>query len=252
MSYSSFQEFSKVVVKDFIQNVVLIDDMASFEIKKEPESLVVPTKKKRRVEKRIDDTEHVQTSIDSAHSLNAHEITQSFLENGLLCTVIKPTSLEKIESIALVADKADVVILDWKLNLISEDKSKSLEEDYTNDALELLNKIIDRDIKNSPRLRVIVVYTGETLISVYESIRNLLRAKRIKVEIEDSKGLCCGNDNLRIKIIGKKILNKSKNCCDESELPDVVLSEFSKMTDGLLPSFVLHAFSSIRKLSSFF
>ncbi|MCP4131006.1 MAG: hypothetical protein GY754_08510 [bacterium] len=247
MGYKTFQEFTKNIVKEFIQTVVFVDDKAyefpsGSSIGPIATEVDEPEKKKREV---VDEKEEdkIKEPILSRpdHSLHVAELVKAFTSSGVVCSVINPKFDNIYELIPTIATKADVVVLDWEFEMLGAGNG------YPEDpALDIILKIIKNDEKDFPRLRLILIYTTEIIEDVAEKTVNAVEANGTKFTHKEEDLLAYANESLRIRIIGKKGFGKDKNKYDEEELPEIIFEEFAKMADGLLPSLVLKSFSTIR------
>ncbi len=139
--------------------------------------------------------------------------------------------------IMTVGENADAVILDWVL----------FDSQGGERTLELIERIVDSSVAESGRARLIVVYTAEpNLIDIERDIR-----KRLKLEEEipaNTLTIMCGGT--RICIYGKSGIRPARIGDDRlkapSELADVVISEFTEMTKGLLSNVAMKSITAVR------
>ena len=92
-----FIEQSKEIANNFIQNIVFIDDKA-----------------------------YKEDSTNNAFS--ALDVSNAFAKTGKICAIYAPKSVSDIDSYDVILKKADVVILDWYLN-IERDEEQQLDPD---------------------------------------------------------------------------------------------------------------------------
>ena len=227
-----FFETSKVVANQFLQNIVFIDDKA-----------------------------FIQPG-NSNHDFNAFKISQVFAESQKVCAVYKPSKLLDIDNLAELAKKADVTVLDWQIN-IEQDKVENEEEDAVDDdprgphTKRIIKSILTDPLTGHGSLKLIVIYTGETdLNGITDEVYNDLITNEIK---KVDKQTC------QIKTENAKILITAKPDPEENgepkfkhtpelnhfvvtyeELPFFILTEFSKMTSGLLSDFALNSLTVLR------
>jgi len=233
---NDFLKLSSQIADDFIQNIVFIDDKAYSGIEE----------------------------IDNQHDFDAQEITKLFARKKKICSVFQPETETDISLFSDMAIKADVTVLDWQIIIQDQsDISKgSGEEDADDDDIRgVYTKKIISDLLSSEgkqnSLKLVLIYTGETdLIGITQEILEYLATKSIpgfNVAPDDE---CC------IQSLSCKILVRAKSNGGEErgkhnpallgkqvsyvDLPEFIINEFTKMTNGLLPNFALQSLSVIR------
>lgn len=233
-----FFENSKDVANKFIQSIVFLDDRAY---------------QKNNV-----------NGQNNVHDLDAHEISKFFAKEKKICAVYDPETVLDIEDFKSIAEKADVVILDWFINInIEPQEQENAEDDAEEDDVRgiytldiILNLIKENDAES---LKIIVVYTGETnLLEIVESITAL--DNKIQIYADDVCKVSIGNITILVRA-------KSNNQEGEDnrfdhlqglksmvlkyrELPDFILMEFTKKTSGLLSNFALLSLATLRHNTS--
>lgn len=238
---SEFMEYSKEVITDFLQTVVIVDDEAFF-VKKEKvtkeEAEDLQNKFKGRISKENSKT---RRNPDEKHELDAKKLSDKFAEVGLLCTTLRPND-EEIGRYEPVLKKADIVILDWKL--------KSEEPDGKT-AKKLIKSIIqDIDGNTQKSLRNIVIYSGESnLQEKIESVKSYLHNEIGKPSASDDYLL--HYDYLQIKIYAKKATQRAPQdnsiLKSEEELVDAIIVDFTNQVAGLVPNMALQSLAELRK-----
>ncbi|MDO3643494.1 response regulator receiver domain [Mucilaginibacter sp. L3T2-6] len=236
---SLFFNKSKAVADDFMQSVVFLDD---------------------RVYQRNGNEQ------DAIHDLDAFELTKTFAAKKKICAVYDPQSKSDIENFKTIASKADVVVLDWFIEIEENDAVvENLEEDDEADAEDqtvrgtYTKEIIENIVKiNNDGLKVVLVYTGETdLEGIATEIHNTIPAstldtvncqvdyKKIKILVRAKSNNEDGEDNrfTHIPHLRDKVIKYE-------ELPEFLLSEFTKLTEGLLSNFALKSLSTLRANTS--
>lgn len=260
---SDFFQKSKIVVEEFLQSVVIVDDRA-FYIKTEDESLpdtvITPDpfpeigiadrgKKARKAPVDVEPSEF--ETEDDTHNLDAKSIVDSFAKKGIVCAVIEPSEGDMsslTETVLKLTLRTDIVVLDWSLG---QDKGKKV--------LEILKTIVASDTKNPQQLRLIIIYTANPKITdVSDQIKALLNevSKKVGELGEDFKvgefdeGFTFEALSVRIVIYAKQearipeIYDAHK--VSFPELADRITSEFTFMTYGLVSNTVLKSLSRIR------
>lgn len=224
----TFEEITIGVVDRFIQNVLFVDDKAYQKENKE-------------------------------NAFDAEEISKLFAKAGKMCTVYAPISECDICSCSSLFAKSDVIVLDWYLNIktnkdgIDEEADADIDEPRGYYTKYLIEEIV-ADAKDE-KLKLVIVYTGETdLRGITEEIYDV--AKQYG---SFTYGDCrVFSPNVTILVCAKysgeeqfKHLEDLKTKVVRYEdLPNFLMSEFSKQINGILPNFALSAISSIREQTS--
>lgn len=233
-----FFEASKKIANDYLQSIVFIDDKAY-------ENL----------------TDGQGPNIN--HDFNALKVSEAFAKKNKICAIYRPTQKSDIDFLSLIAQKADIVILDWfihidKTIIQNEEEEDDVVDDHRGSfTLDLISKIICSDSQSG--LKIIMVYTGDTdLPGITEAIRCRLLKDNIKITTSENCRII--SDSLIVSIIYKSkggdenpfkynpdLKEKVKTY---EELPEVLLNEFTNLTAGLLSNFALKALTEIRNNSS--
>jgi len=236
------------IALDFLHSVVLIDDRvfvpsaAEEAIATEPlEELQAPGRRGAApVEESDASPKTAGTSTD--HPLNAKPLIDRFAEQGLVCAVLRADSDDDIKRTGKAAQRADIVVLDWKINAV-----------YGDTTLQLIRDIVgsgDRD-----RLRLIAIYTGEnTLNDISTRVRDELDAivgNKYQHKKDDLYAVTRGP--VRIVVYAKAdtmLPTEDEKLHDRitgpHELPDRLLAEFAQMTSGLVSNVALDALARLR------
>lgn len=231
---SNFFIKSKEIANDYIESVVFLDDRA-YNVEPGEQSDV--------------------------HNLNATKISSLFAKEKKICAFYDPDSASDIEDFKEISQKADIVILDWFIDLEEED-SGSDDDDATDDDIrgkytkEVISSIINKTDNNS--LKLILVYTGETnLNEIVEEIAvldktSILNEEHCEILIDNIKILVRAKSNNEDKPDErfKHILNLKDKVLNYSDLPNFILEEYTKMTAGLLSNFALLSLTTLRKNSN--
>lgn len=269
----TFEEYCIAAARQFLQTALVIDDRA--ELGKEAEDLDEPKTAVRQerapLRRRSSPAEELtppaapsathgddssegsegvsgasiqdrETADDdvSAASLNAKVLTDAFLTNEVICGVHKPTAGEESVPLAVKAAKrADIVVVDWYLQNKSSAKAKAI-----------IKGILKADVQERGRLRLVAIYTSEpgratvaedlwTALDEDEELSGRLSldgtticSLDTRICIVNKEGTPVGADLLRVR---------------ESDLPDYLLREFVKLTDGLLANFAVSAVAAVRR-----
>lgn len=220
-----FINLSKKIVNNFIQSIVFIDDKA---YKKD----------------------------STSNAFSALDVSNIFAQSGKICAIYAPKSISDIKSYNTILNKADVVIIDWYLDLKNEEnQDEDADADNDDPRGEFTLKLISDLLSQIGTLKLVIVYTGETdLFEITDSIY-----QKVDQNIFH-KGDC------DIKSLNSKILIRAKSQNSENQfahhpelkdkivpyesLPTLIVSEFAELTNGLISNFALSSISAIRNNTS--
>lgn len=228
-----FMQFSKDIAKQFLHTIVFVDEQAHFKKTELPEQLTTPG----RGIKPVESTNSIEISKQQTHDLNAKEVMDTFASEGMICTVLKPDASEKfpLGNAIEAAKRADAIILDWEIH-----------NDKGNKALEIIQRIVEDDLEHCPRLRLILIYSGEpNIIGISEKVGNCLGSGYKKAgEFTFIRG------HLRIAIFSKEH-TKVRDTYEHrvipiNRLPDLLAEEMAQITAGILSNVALKSISILR------
>lgn len=189
---------------------------------------------------------------DLVHPLDLASLTDGFANNGIVCgplvpsrTAIpdNPASVRDgafIERACKLAETADIMIVDWFLS-----------KGNASTSVKIITEIIKKDFGLGGRVRLICVYTGvKSLESVKDSLRDALNGSDFVKDVgtfedDDSSRLSIKLKNSRIVFVNKPISGNAEHIA-ERDLATALLEEFSKLINGLLPSFAAASIGAIR------
>ena len=139
---TEFFERSKAIANDYIQSIVFLDDKAYQEESSE---------------------EFKQ------HDFKASEVTKIFAQKSKICAVYKPYQASDLDDFKIIANKADIVILDWQINLNAQVEIENSEEDEDDEprgvyTVPIIKNLLFDGDKLKDSLKLIVVYTGDYTI----------------------------------------------------------------------------------------
>ena len=231
----AFFDSSKLVADRFLQNIVFVDERA-----------------------------FVDNDGNQQHSFNAKIVSEAFAKKQKLCTIFAPSSQEEVEQSLPMLLKADVDVIDWNLDFenleaVAQAEAADDGEDADQDdsrgqhTLNLISRIVED--AGQDKIRVIVVYTGETdLDKITREIHSSLGDKRFK-----QTSCKVFTSNICVLVRAKRNGEETQYqhlpelkamVCGYNELPDLILNEFTKMVYGLLPNYALNAMTVIRESTS--
>jgi hypothetical protein len=220
-------EFTTAVeeeVKQFISNVLCIDDeivYESREIKPEAASLVEPG---RGNPVSAEDDQGTGYPV-RGQQLRADLMIAEFAKAGILCTPLNPRHIVESYIDAVIA-KADVIILDWEINLPGLPGDQPAE----NYCLTIMKKLKAQD-----RFRLVIIYTGAGAEDIESEINKICPMT--------------SSTNLVWEIWGKPDSFRRKNTTNYEELPLRIIQKFAAENSGILPAAVLRSLTGIRETS---
>ena len=220
----TFDEISRQVANEFIRTIVFIDDEAYQYIG--------------------------SRERDGSLAFNSSEISRIFAQQGKICGIYAPTNEQDLNSYLPILNKADVVVLDWCINFspvpidISDWEEDVLEQDDRGIYTQRLLEQLVADSKDS--LKLIIIYTGEQNLN---EIRDQI-SQRLTGFMFDKESFSLTTSNVTILLRQKCSASPdSKDLTKVSyeELPELILTSFAKMTEGLLSDFALMSITAIRE-----
>ena len=228
---TSFIEYSQSVAQRFLQSVIAVDDKMNFVSKTETtakRTIKSPTKGPfGSVETKVNSVEQPLTD-----ELIYQDLSTSFAEKGIVCGGFKPLldPEKSVSAIVKSSKNADITILDWQMDNGGQkgDLAKST-----------IAAIASGDIEENGRMRLIAVYTAENVVDVVKLLVDYLKPE-YDVDVNDYS-ISFNHPDLnhwKIDVVHKSI--------DETQLPEVLINSFAKLTTGLLSNAALSAISDIR------
>jgi hypothetical protein len=257
----TFFEISQQIADEFIQSILFVDDEIDFQ------NLELEDVKQKPVNLENDGIQAQEASpekpenLEQTNGLHAKSIVSAFTASKKLCSINEIKKESDLEATIALAKKADITILDWKLDLETDleeeadDDNDDVEEadhrgKYT---LQLIDEIIKDQFSGYGSFKILFIYTGETILSkIAETVCDHLNAKgQTQFVIEDNK---IKGDNIRIIIAGKPNLKGKFNhvpelndwIVDYADLNEYILKCFTEMSSGLLSNFSLKSLSILR------
>lgn len=235
---TAFFEKSKEIANGFLQSIVFLDDKAF-------------------------GSNAVAGSIqnNSQHAFDSFEISKAFAKEKKVCAVYNPLTTSDIEDFKEISKKADVVILDWFIEVqdevANEDQTADADEEdprgqYTK---QIINELANNSGNNS--LKLVVIYTGEDILEeITQSIYDYISQQNQQFELL-LPNCEVYSSNIRILIRAKSSgdtedtrFTQRPHLQDKilryEDLPSFVLTELTVMTTGFLSNFALLALTSIR------
>ena len=218
------------IPREFLGAAVLIDDdldwsEATQPNSSEPADLVEPD----------DFTGSAETEEKSAGkadtSVKAEAVVDGFSELGLVCSTYRWR--ENHDNVPKSTEKADLIIIDWKLKPGKEEI-----------ALGILTERLKQDLSERSRLRYIAIYTSESSDKVLNAVVEGFNRDVADITAEMCDGavhvmLESGATIWRVSHFSKEI--------EDGKLASFILKDFANFQDGVLPRTVMAAVAEIKR-----
>jgi hypothetical protein len=287
-AYAEFHAYSQGIAADFLQSVVVVDDKAQTdpETKKEPAKpapaagLAQPGRGVRKVVITKDEetkNETTNTSVDNPKEelsaalaptepispllqlkdtevLPIKALNEAFAQHGIVCGFLSPAANGKdreeiIKRVVKSAKRADIVILDWKMEEGERPGST---------ALEIIDLILKSDegkrgtsFPSRGRLRLIVIYSQTVdLAGITNDIQKHLDTdSRPSDSFSRPDDFTLNHVSTRICVFRKSggTANRDGRTYDVNALTDKIIDEFTLLTEGLLSNVAIEALSALRQ-----
>ena len=232
-----FEEISLDIVKNFLHAAVLIDDEISWsepqgsEAKEIEEDTEEDTDEYGAV---VDEEVGAATPVESI--IYADRIIETFSQMGIVCAPFTWKS-DAVLTFPNSTDKADLLILDWKLEKDGAEKGST--------ACKLLKDRLVEDLKGTEKLRFITFYSSEDKGEILTKLSEVLSGvDGVSIERADNFLDVKSTQNSQNKELWRiTYINKS---LDETSLGNKLVSAYTEFVTGLLPTTVLAAITDIR------
>lgn len=171
----------------------------------------------------------------NAHTLDIRKVSDAFAESGIACSFVLPCDEDQNEELKITrilssAKLTDIVVIDWYLH-----------GDNPNLTRQVLTKLAESDASAGGRLRLIVVYTGQTITDgIFSDIKDSLSDGGITVRDIEGHIFTAKNDSCLVIALNKAEVSPT-------DLPERLFKLFLLLSEGLIPSFSLAAVGAIRK-----
>lgn len=280
---SRFFRISKAITEEFLQTVVIVDDLVGYE--ERPQEKPIPLQSpKTRPGARIEGTEISTTTIESseyerpaqpsdadgtsrddqsilvvpavettassenqtknAHYLNAKKVIDSFAEKGIVCSILRPTKEERDTLPGKLAKLASCA------DIVIIDWE--LHQDNGETAKQILKGIAKSSLGHPAQLRLIMFYTGsQEIAGISTEIKTCLtEILHADIKAEDD-GFTVKLEPNRIVVYAKpetKVPEQYKSRIVSFEaLAECVTEQFTKMTAGLVSNVAIASLAKIRQ-----
>ena len=244
----AWNNFHRNAAKDFIKNIVFIDDRPVTAPLNDSEPPAGAAEKDTtedeafgnepegdNIQFELTDTRDV--IAQNMNDLDIRDVTSRLADENIAASFLFPkmgdTSNDVIEKSQKVGDLADIIVLDWHL----KDENSKL-------TLEILKGLTLNQSTDAGKMQLICIYTGQDLAPVPGIIKDFL-SENMGDASGDGHEINVQSDG-SIEFKGFRIVSLNKQEVGASDLAGKLISEFSVMAEGLLPSFALSAISVLR------
>jgi hypothetical protein len=245
---TTFQTISQDVAARFLHTVVVVDDQAFLQqgyltIKGKKAGGTKLQKPSRGSVAEVNSDE-ILAPMGDEHDLNAKVLIDLFAEKGLICSVLVPMPGENpLEKTVNAAQRSDIVILDWRIH-----------GDDGDTTINLIGEILKDDKSEENRLRMITIYTANPdLNDILEKIKEELQKYHTEYALIEDESFTLIRGPVRIAVFAKEDTplpstdrELKKRVVPLKDLPQRLISEFSKATMGLISNVALESLAAIR------
>lgn len=233
---SAFDDSCKRAAADFLQTIVVVDNMASYGPREQVLYLDGGLMEPDMFESASAEDAEAVAQRTAPDALDASLLSQSFASAGLICSILRPTEEQRLEEEVLqAASRADILVLDWQMN------------DQGALATTIIRRLVEQDEEAGGRLRLIAIYTAQSPLA---PVRDALEASFPKlVKATDSFSLRCGSTKVIFltKAAASVAPGEAGLSVEIEQLADRLVQEFAAFAGGLLPNATLAAISGLRK-----
>lgn len=242
---AEFRSRSREAIESFLHTVVVLDDLAEMP-RTEGEPAADPTPggiTSPGYPASTEPTDDIPRRDPRRVPLKAELVIDGFAEIGSVCAVLKANPDDGFqERTVKAARRADIVILDWTIH-----------GETGAEALRVLREIV-RDDRDSRRLRLIAIYTGEPRLgAIYEQVRDAVLEFYQDEELKENEDLLrMSRGPLHVVLLAKAgvfAANQSEfreHSVAEGELADRLANDFAEMTGGLIRNAAIAGIAGIR------
>ena len=244
----AWNNFHRNAAKDFIKNIVFIDDRPVMAPLNDSEPPAGAAEKDTTEDEafgnepegdnvQFEPTDTRDVIAQNMNNLDIQDVTSRLADENIAASFLFPkmgdTSNDVIEKSQKVGDLADIIVLDWHL----KDENSKL-------TLEILKGLTLNQSTDAGKMQLICIYTGQDLAPIPGIIKDFL-SENMGDASGDGHEINVQSDG-SIEFKGFRIVSLKKQEVGASDLAGKLISEFSVMAEGLLPSFALSAISVLR------
>jgi hypothetical protein len=258
----TLKDSAREVAREFLQSVVLVDDMAFFGSRPTPASSSGAgatgrtggmRQRRSKLPMLVAPTAAESGADVPDQALDAKRIIDGFAEFGLVCAVMRPDKNEALVGrVVHVAQRADIVVLDWELNGDGGKISKSIIRRVVNEESDYTAR------SRHPRLRLVAIYSGTIdLSSITRKVLQVLKGLKGVPSLKEEGSFAIVVGFVRIVIFAKPTSRMDaggaalaalrERQVEPDALPARLIEEFSALTMGLVPHVALASLASLRR-----
>lgn len=245
-SHQIWNEFQFTSAQNFISNVVFIDDRpwveAIDQIDSPPETIEKDDTEDTAMGRESEDSDplplqdnnHLPFPSPDQHYLRIKDLISSFADKEISASFLFPSPADEENNVVEQAHKlskiADIVVIDWYL--------KNERSDLTS---RIVKDLVSAYQRGEWRTRLVCIYTGVDVAALPDALT-------AQISAEFGEEVCVKNDDNSLSI-GEdvRIIFLNKEDIPPSQLPAKLISSFSKISDGLLPTFALNSVAALRR-----
>lgn len=229
MTQANFLE----IPNQFLSSAVVIDDALYWENEEQlsPASdleLITPDHDEFSL---TTDTAIETAAAPTVTKVHAPSVIDGFADLGLVCSTYR-WETGAHDTMPKSTKKADLIIIDWRL------------DDTATTALTLLEKRLQDDLNEQKRLRYIAIYTDQNADAVLDAIVDKFNST-VSGTTSSKNG-----DTVDVAIDGSvsiwRIKHIRKGNTKEADLANAILKDFAEYQDGILPRTVMAAVAEVK------
>ena len=239
-----FQTRTREAVESFLQSVVVLDDLAEMSpadatltTESDSDPLTPPD-----YPQSPEPADSVPDRDPQGVPLHAEPLISGFADIGSVCAVLSAApGREFREKTVGVAKRADIVVLDWRI-----------QDSVGDEALRVMREILEDD-RYAGRLRLMAIYTGEPGLSeIHQRVRAAADEFYEDHELmDDPASFRMSKGPLHIVILAKAgVLTRAPTELgrevSESDLAGRLTEEFALMAGGLLRNVAISGIAAVR------
>ena len=236
MTSDSLSEHCREIARHFLLTAVVVDD----ELSVSADAPVHGDLKRPGGSGARRPPPSVDPDLPPARPLNVGRVTRSFAHQGMVCGVVSPkASRNDYEALTKAVARADIVILDWRLDPATGAN-----------ALPLLERILKEDLPG--RLRLVAFYTGEPQHKVRNEIATSLNSisgpdRAVSTRSDGNGAIDFGPCRIVVYAKPDSPALEPSTIVQENDLANRLIADFADRVEGLLPALVLTALAAVRE-----
>lgn len=238
----TFHEHSKQIVEEYLGTVAYVDDLI-FSNKGEPRAKNLGRHEIREIGAKVltlENDDSNKTERQLIPNIDPIAMTNAFFKKGIHCALLELAEDKgNIEAIKKTLKKSDVIILDWQMH---HDLGKS--------TCELIEFILNEDKETTLSFRLLIVYTDQPVFNSLIKDDLIPIFEKLKVTFEKLSETEIQSGHTKIIVLNKPPIKiKEDDKVAGEDLPDRIVEELTKLTEGLVSNYALSAITAIRRNS---